>query len=356
MKQQIKKLASKRPFRRKPKVETALQEAIQNIPRITNETVAEHREEVLGSARKFIYPLQHSVRRIVVVSVGIFVLLTIGFFTYCGLALYRFHVTSTFIYRVTQVIPFPVAKAGSRYVSYENYLFELRHYIHYYQTQQKVDFNSTSGKQQLAAFRKVALQTVIDQAYIKQLAAQRNITVSDAEVNNEVALLRDQNRLGGSNAVFADVLKEFWGWSTSDFKRELKDQILSQKVVSAMDTSAHDRAQNVLGQLQDGGSFADLAQQNSDDSSTKAKGGDYGYAISKGNRDLSPQVINELFKLQAGQISGIIETPLGLEIIKVTEIDGSTVRASHILIQFQSLDTYLKPLEAQHKPSQFIHV
>ncbi|MBI2285652.1 hypothetical protein HYU82_02420, partial [Candidatus Saccharibacteria bacterium] len=28
----------------------------ENVPRITNETIAEHREEVLKGARKFIYP------------------------------------------------------------------------------------------------------------------------------------------------------------------------------------------------------------------------------------------------------------------------------------------------------------
>jgi len=356
MKQQIKRIVSKHPFRRKPKPEAALEEAIHNIPRITNETVAEHREEVLGSARKYIYPLQHSVHRIVIISVGIFVLLTVGFFTYCGLALYRFGSTSTFIYRVTQVIPFPIAKAGSRYVAYENYLFELRHYIHYYQTQQKVDFSGTSGKQQLAAFRKVALQTVINDAYSKQLASQKRIEVSDKEVNNEVALLRSQNRLGSNNAVFEDVLKEFWGWSLADFKRELKAQLLNQKVISSLDVDTHVRAQNVLTALQNEGDFAAQAQQYSDDANTKAKGGDYGFAISKDNRDLSPQVIDQLFKLQAGQISSVVETPLGLEILKVREVDGNTLRASHIFFQFKSINTYLAPYKQTHKQSQFITV
>ncbi|HSX32920.1 MAG TPA: peptidylprolyl isomerase [Candidatus Saccharimonadales bacterium] len=356
MKQQIKQLVAKHPFRRKHKAETTLQEAIQNIPRITNETVAEHREEVLGSARKYIYPLKHSFRRIVMVSITIFALLVIGFFTYCTLALYRFHVTSTFIYRVTQVIPFPVAKAGSRYVAYENYLFELRHYMHYYQTQQKVDFTSASGKQQLSAFRKVALQTVINDAYIKQLAEQHHVSVSNSEVNSEVTLLRSQNRLGSSNAVFADVLKEFWGWSTDDFKRELQNQLLNQKVISTLDVDAHVRAQNVLTALQNGGDFAALAQQDSDDLNTKASGGAYAFAISKDNRDLSPQVIDALFKLQVGQTSGVIETPQGLEIVKAREVDGSTIRASHIFFQFKSASTYLKPYQQNHKQKQFIHV
>jgi hypothetical protein len=353
MKHKFKNLLKKVPGR-KPESEDLLQEAIHNIPRITNETVAEHREEVLSSARKYIYPLQHSVRRIVAISATIFVALLFGFFVYVLLALYRFDTSSTFSYRVTQVIPFPVGKACGQYVSYESYLFELRHYIHYYQTQQKVDFNSDSGRQQLAAFRKVALQSVINDACVKKLASQNHVSVSAAELNAEISLLRSQNRLGSNNAVFEDVLKEFWGWSLDDFKRELKGQMLSQKVVSTLDTATHKRAQDVLTQVNNGGDFAALAQQNSEDTGTKASGGDYGIAISHTNRDLSPQVVDELFKLQAGQVSGIVETPQGLEVLKARERDGDTIRASHIYFAFKPISTYIDPLEKQHKPQKYI--
>jgi hypothetical protein len=36
------------------KAEDKVTEALGNVPRITNETVAEHREEVLSSARKYL--------------------------------------------------------------------------------------------------------------------------------------------------------------------------------------------------------------------------------------------------------------------------------------------------------------
>ncbi len=353
MKHKIKQILQKRPFRKR-KIEESLQEAIQNIPRITNETVAEHREAVLGSARKFIYPLQHSLKKVVSISAAIFIGLTIAFFVFCVLALYHFNVTSTFIYRVTQVIPFPVAKAGPSFVAYENYLFEMRHYIHYYQTQQGIDFKK-EGKPQLVAFRKTALQSVIDDAYTKQLAKQHKITVTDQELNYQIDLLRNQNRLGGSNTIFEDVLKEFWGWSLQDFKRELRQQILAQKVNSTLDTDAHNRAQNVLSQLTNGGDFAALAKQYSEDPSTKDGGGDYGIAIEKTNRDLSPQVIDALFKLQPGQTSAIVETPLGLEILKVREKDGPSVRASHIYFTFKGIGTYIDPLKKRQPSHTFIN-
>jgi hypothetical protein len=353
MKHKVKKLLAKRPFRKQEPDET-LEQAIQNIPRITNETVAEHREEVLSGARKFIYPLQHSAHRIVVISATIFGVLAFGFMVYCLLALYKFDTTSTFMYRVTQVVPFPVAKAGSNFVAYENYLFELRHYMHYYQTQQKVDFNGESGKEQLAAFRKVAMQDVINNSYVKQLAKEHNVSVSEQELRDQIDLLRSQNRLGSSDAVFEDVLKEFWGWTLDDFRRELKQQMLAQKVVSTLDTETHKRAQDVLAQLQNGGDFAALAKQYSDDASTKENGGDYGFAIEKTDRRFAPQVIDTLFTLQPGQTSGIVETPLGLEILKVREVEGSRVRASHIFFAFKTLNTYLDPLKDKEPPKMFI--
>jgi PPIC-type PPIASE domain/SurA N-terminal domain len=353
MKHKIKQLLAKRPLR-KPEPEKSLEEAIQSIPRITNETVAEHREEVLSSARKFIYPLQHSLHRIVTISAGIFVVLAFAFIVYCLLALYRFDSASTFIYRVSQVVPFPIAKAGPDFVAYENYLFELRHYMHYYQTQQDIDFASKQGQEQLVAFRKVALQAVINDAYVKRLAQQHKVTVTERELNDEITLLRNQNRLGSSNEVFEDVLKEFWGWSLADFKRELRQQLLTQKVVSVLDKDAHGRAQNILNQLNNGGDFTTLAKQSSEDLGTKDNGGDYGIAIDRSNRDLSPQVVDALFKLQPGQTSGIVETPLGLELLKVSEKEGSTVRAAHIYFAFQNINSYIEPLKAKDPSRSFI--
>lgn len=340
----------------KPEPESKLTQAIESLPRITNETVAEHREELLRGARKYIYPLKHTKRRVVVTSVSLLITAVIVFFAYTMLALYRFQSNSTFLYYVTQVIPFPVAKAGPDYVAYENYLFELRHYMHYYSTQQQVNFNSTAGKQQLNAFKKQALDEVVQNAYVKQLAAKYNISVSDEEVNNEVTLLRQQNRLGSSDQEFADVLKEFWGWSIDDFKRELKSQLLAQKVVAQLDIGTYTRANNALQQLQKGADFGTLAKQVSDDATTKSNGGEYGYTVSQNDQSLPPQVVSELFKLAPGQISGVINTGYTLEIVKVISITNGQVRAAHIAFNFQNINAYVSPLEAQKKPHYFIHV
>src|ERR1035438_8088201 len=70
----------------------------ESVPRITNETVATHREDVLKSARKYIYPLQHSKNRIIIITSTIIIVFIVAFFSYCTLALYKFQSYSTFLY------------------------------------------------------------------------------------------------------------------------------------------------------------------------------------------------------------------------------------------------------------------
>src|SRR4051794_25950157 len=106
----------KRPIRRGKAAEEKMSNALNSVPRITNETVTEHREEVLASARKYIYPLQHSKHRVVRISLALLLVVIISFLAYCGLALYKFQSTSGFVYDVTKVLPFPVAKAGKSWV------------------------------------------------------------------------------------------------------------------------------------------------------------------------------------------------------------------------------------------------
>ncbi len=326
------------------------------MPRITNETVAEHREEVLSSARKYIYPLRHSKHKLVRISVGLLAAALVVFFVYSGLELYRFQTTSGFMYGVTRVVPFPVAKAGPSWVSYESYLFELRRNMHYYTTQQQVDFSSASGQAQLKRIKQQVMAQVIQDAYVKQLASQYHVSVSDQAVDTQVTLVRSQNRLGDSDRVFREVLDEFWGWDENDFKRELKQQLLQQAVVAKLDTATDARAQAALKQLEAGADFATLASQVSDDASTKAAGGQYPNALTQSDANVAPEITAELFQLKPGQVSGIVNTGYTLEIVKNITMTGDTIQAAHIQFTFHPITTYTAPLQAKHPPHDLIKV
>jgi hypothetical protein len=318
----------------------------ENVPRITNETIAEHREEVLKGARKFIYPLSHSKHRIVLITSSIVIIAVIALLSYCAMGLYKYYQYNSFLYRVTQVVPFPVARIGNTLIDYENYLFELRHYVHYYQTQQQDLFG---GQNQVNAYRQQVLDNVINEAYVKKLAAANNVKVSDKEVEERVEVVRSQNRLGSNDKVFSDVLRDYWGWSISDFKRALHKQILAEKLAAKMDTGAQAKAQETLTKIRQGGDFEKLG------------GKDYGFDITKTNPNVPPQVVDALFKLKAGQTSGVVVAspvqagqPTTLEIVKVIENDGNTINAQHISFKLNDVMGYIKDLKAKQPPTIYV--
>jgi hypothetical protein len=327
--------------------------SLENVPRITNETIAVHREEVLRGARKFIYPLQHSKRRIITLTTWILVAAVSAFLVYGVTALYRLNQYNTFLYRTTQVVPFPVARVGDNFVAYENYLFELRHYIHYYQNQLGLNF-SGQDKEQLSRFRKQALDGVVNNAYVKILAQKNGVKVSDKEVNQRIAEVRNQNRLGSNNKVFADVLRDYWGWSISDFKRSLKEEILSEKVVAKLDTADTNRANSALFKVKNGQDFAKVATETTDDPNSKVSGGDYGFPITRTNPNVPPQVVDALFNLKPGQVSAVINTGSTLEIVKNMQVNGDTITAKHIVINLKDISDYTKDLKKEQPAHIFI--
>jgi hypothetical protein len=359
-KPKIKKPKLKKPtvrfIRRAKTVEERVSDAISNVPRITNDTVADHREDVLSSARKYIYPLQHSKHSVVRISVTLLVTVVILFLAFCGLDLYKFQGTSGFIYDVTEILPFPVAKTGGTYVSYQSYLFELRRNTHYYATQQQANFSTKTGKDQLKRLKQQALDYAVQVALVKKLAKQNQVTVSDQAVNDQVQLLRNENRLGSSNNVFKEVLSEYYGWTEDNFKQELQQEMLQQAVVAKLDKPVESKAQNVLKQIDNGGNFATLATQYSDDLQTKSNGGQYPSAITINDQQIPPSLTSVLFQLKVGQVSGVINTGYTLEIAKIIDRTGNSLHAAHIQFNLQSINTYLKPLETKQPTHHYIKV
>lgn len=344
----------KLPYRKTKDADAKYKGALSDVSKITEGTLPEHREEVLGSARKFIYPLKHSRHHFVRLSIGILIAAIVAFFAYSTLELYYFQSTSDFVYSISEVIPFPVAKAGPYWVSYYSYLFELRRNMHYYQTQQQVNFSSANGKLQLANLKKQAMNQVVLNAYVKQLASKYNVSVNSTEVNNEIALVREENRLGNNNQVLEGVLKDYWGWTMSDFKQELSQELLQQAVVAKLDTTTDNTASSVYKQLIGGANFATEAQQYSDDTATKTNGGQYAFALTPTTDSVAPQIVAEVFSLKAGQISSVINTGYSLEIVKVISVSGNSVTAAHIQFNFQPITTYTNPLQKASPPKEYI--
>lgn len=95
-------------------------------------------------------------------------------------------------------------------------------------------------------------------------------------------------------------------------------------------------AQDLLGQIQGGADFTELAKQNSEDPGSKDRGGDLGF-VKKGT--FVPEFDKALFdsNLQSGQVfPQVVESDFGYHIIKLLEVKGDgenkEVYSQHILL------------------------
>src|SRR5690606_5861040 len=80
--------------------------------------------------------------------------------------------------------------------------------------------------------------------------------------------------------------------------------------------SVRDRLQALRGRIEAGASFADLARQFSQDGGTAAAGGDLG---TFGTGEMVRPFEDAVLALEPGEVSDVVETPMGLHLIRLDE-------------------------------------
>ncbi len=312
--------------------------------RVTSETVEAHRKEVLGASKRFIYPLTHTKHRVALISTVLFVLVVVAIFGFTSLMLYRYQRTDDFAYRVSQIIPFPISRVDGDFVSYEDYLFEVRQNIYFYSTQENINFEDDEGKAILANIRSEALQRVKENAIANKLAKRNGVSVTDEEVQEQIAVIREQGGIGESIESLENALTEFYNWTVDDFEEVMRLQLTKQKLISILDISAQSRIESLKNQLDGGADFAKLAKNNSDDQFSKENGGRLG-AINRATTDFPPVFVESAFSLQKDQVSEVVQSSIGLHLIKNLGVDKNNeeqIQIAHILIRFKDIDELLR--------------
>jgi parvulin-like peptidyl-prolyl isomerase len=201
----------------------------------------------------------------------------------------------------------------------------------------------------------------------KAYAQEHNITVSDKEVDQEIAKIKeqvgDQARSSGQdlsnqeayeqalkqNNVTEDQLRE-------DLRENLPVQKVQERVAGNAEPSDEEiqnyyeknkeaqfttpaqrcvrhilfnkdqkqKAEEVKQQLEDGGDFAKLAKEYSQDPGSAAQGGDLG-CLGKG--ETVPEFEQAAFGAEQGEIVGPVQTEFGYHIIQVTDIKPAQTRS-----------------------------
>ncbi len=226
--------------------------------------------------------------------------------------------------------------------------------------------------EQYEKIKKLVLDEFIGQKVLLIKAKEDTVTVSDdrveAELDRRLQMYIDQ-------AGSVEKVEESFGKSIQKIKRDsfedireqlmiqdvrmakLRDvQIYPQEVEEFFDTyrdslpersemvklrhiligikpggEAYNKAleemKEIQQKLREGATFEDMAKQYSEDPGTASVGGDLGF-ISKG--ELFPEFEDVAFRLKEGEVSGIVQTDIGLHLIKCLEWRGENVRVAHI--------------------------
>ena len=319
--------------------------------------IKSERSKVLKRASKFVYPVGSSKRNITLISTFVFVLFFVLFAGIFAFLVYVKNDNSNFTYQVSKIIPTPIGKVGNNFVTYEEYLFELKDDLHFLIEQESIDQTSSEGKKRITELKKQAEQRAYSTALAENIAKKEGIKISDEEVKQKVSILKTQaSDLGGAGGTpdkpveinsgdkrFDEILKEYYNWNTVDLNRALRTQIIKSKLPEVIDDEAKQEAEDLQKTLSaDPKTFAEEAKQKSKDKETAEKGGDLGFLTPESSVAYPKNFLEAANNLKDGQVSAVVQTDFGLHIITRTETnkDGQP-KISHILIEYGDVEKLL---------------
>ena len=105
------------------------------------------------------------------------------------------------------------------------------------------------------------------------------------------------------------------------------------KTTDRLKKQYRDFVQAVLDSIKQGASFEEMAKKYSEDPGSKSFGGDLGF-VKRGV--FYPQFEAVAFSLEEGEMSDVVETPVGYHIIELLERRGESIHTRHILIKFKT--------------------
>jgi len=250
---------------------------------------------------------------------------------------------------------------------------ELNFQIASVAAQQHLDASDKKLKQQV-------LNKMIEEKLVYAEAQLDSIQVTDSEVNTQ---LENQINYFIQQYGSKERLEKTYGMSVSRIKRKLRDDTrknlmtqrlrqekfgrievtkreveeffknfkdslgqipekfdishiyINPKAGEKVKKKARDFAQTLLDSIKNGANFDSLARKYSNDPGSKAQGGDLGW-VKRGV--FYPEFEAAAFKLQKGELSKVVESPVGFHIIQMIDRRGESIHTRHILITVKEDD------------------
>lgn len=126
-------------------------------------------------------------------------------------------------------------------------------------------------------------------------------------------------------------------------KFDISHIFINPKASEKVRKSSYKFAASLIDSLKLGKDFAELAKKYSDDPGSKNQGGDLG-TVKRGI--FYPEFEAAAYSLKSGEISQVIESPVGFHIIQLLERKGEAIHCRHILIKIKNdSESDLKAIE-----------
>lgn len=222
------------------------------------EKIEARREEVLARGRKFKYPLQYAKHKIVALTIVISALALLAANGVVYLLLFKFQSTGDLIYRISQVIPYTVAKVDGTNVRYSDYLLLYKSSITPIEKQGMSNGNEDFSEMK-KYYKREALTTAENYTYAIKLANELKLTVSNDEINQAVALHRKAGGVDRSEEAFSRILRDNFDVSLDEYRRIIYLSLLSQKVSESIDELAKIVSNEVQGYLDEGKTLSEIS-------------------------------------------------------------------------------------------------
>ena len=317
------------------------------------EKVEERREEVLATGRKFKYPLQWTKHRVVINTILIAIIVLAITITGGWLALYRFNMTDEMLFRITKIIPAPVASVDTEDVRFSDYLMLYRSSILSIEKQSGQLGDGGSVEDLRNRYRRAALDEAEEYVYAMKLAKENNITVTNEEIAKEF----DRHlKIGGtdrSDISFVKIIEENFGLTRSEYERMLYLNIIKAKVQMQIDQKATDIANQVESLLSsNGGDYIKVAETLGEAIQYEETGGMVSVQNLDGGR------ASEASKLEPGGQSGkfISMNGDGYYFVKLINKTDTTVNFVSIKVPFTEFQTQFDTLRAEDKIKEYIEI
>lgn len=323
--------------------------------RITNETVAEHRERIIASGKKFKYPHQY-LRHKLVINATIIAVLTLIIIVAVGWwQLYVVQNTSNFMYRVTRVVPVPVASVDGEAARYSDYLMRYRSQELWLKNQGQLGLSNADSKRQLDYIKRTVLDGVELDTYAAKRAKELNITVTDKDIDAVIDQNRNTSTGRISQEVYDSSTKATLGYSPDEYRYIIRQSLIRQRVAYEVDTPAKQTAEAVQAELKKTSPNLQTIVEQLSAQGNKIEFGASGL-VPKNNQDggLSQAAL----KLKDGQTSGLITSTTADGYYFVQRINANDRQISYqfIKIPLNVFAENFADLKKQQKIAEYIKV